>query len=434
MKKLFSFILSISMLLGIFGALTVSAATDLPFADIKASAWYYDEVKTVYEEGIMEGKTADSFAPKANMTRAEFVTVLCRMSGDSYEGKGTSLFFADTKANAWYADYVAWGVETDMVKGLPDNKFAPNKPVTRQEMAVFIERFVSYMDATLPNNSTADSFADAGKIADFAKDAVELMRRSGVITGDEKGYFKPKANATRAEVATVLTRILPILDSSTESGTTEEAPYTYTVYLPDNYSENESYPLVIYVTVSNKGGERILFENTESPVHNSIIVVPDFKTKEWGDSESDRFAEFMDFLNSKYSTDSNRQYIIAVEGGGHFAWQFMTKYPKKISAAIFVQAAVVRFWNTAEGYIPFEEDINEQMKDMPIYIVHDTTEMISLYPEYGRWVYDGLRKEGYTNVYLKETTGYYDDIINNFVSKDDVTLLNWLFAQRRETK
>ena len=261
MKKLLSIILSILMVLGIFGTLTVSAATALPFADIKASAWYYDEVKTVYEEGIMEGKTADSFAPKANMTRAEFVTVLCRMSGDSYEGKGASLSFTDTKANAWYADYVAWGVETDMVKGLPDNKFAPNKPVTRQEMAVFIKRFVSYMDATLPNSSGTSSFADAGKIADFAKDAVELMRKSGVITGDEKGYFKPKANATRAEVAAVLTRILPILDSSTESGTTEESPYTYKVYLPDNYSQNESYPLVIYAAQTNKGGERILFES-----------------------------------------------------------------------------------------------------------------------------------------------------------------------------
>ena len=202
--------------------------------------------------------------------------------------------------NAWYADYVAWGVENEMVKGLPNNKFAPNQAVSRQEMAVFIERFISYMSVDLKDNSKIDAFKDSKNVASFAKDAVELMRKSGIITGDQHGNFNPINNASRAEVATVITRILPLLDNDIvitppdidrenfdiqksfmySDSSWDGLPYR--IYLPEDYSPNKEYPITYFIgtsgygtdNVSQLGDVEIIFNNINSPVFDSIVVVP----------------------------------------------------------------------------------------------------------------------------------------------------------------
>ena len=91
MKRIIALILTAVMLVS---ATILAHAENMPFADVKPTAWYADEVATVYEKGIMEGKGDGKFAPNASMTRAELVTVLCRMSGDNAEGKGEKLEFA----------------------------------------------------------------------------------------------------------------------------------------------------------------------------------------------------------------------------------------------------------------------------------------------------------------------------------------------------
>lgn len=429
MKRLISTILTLVLLLSSFATYASSTVDILPFTDVSTSAWYYDEVETVYYAGIMEGKTSTSFDPTADMSRAEFVTILCRLSDDSYEGKGNNLSFSDTDIGAWYADYVAWGVENEMVKGLPGNKFAPNQAVSRQEMAVFIDRFISYMNLELSDNSQIDVFGDGEKVADYAKDAVDTMRKSGIITGNDNGNFNPTANASRAEVATVITRIILILENDKE-----DTLFPYTVYLPENYSSENQYPLVVYVSEYNKNGVKRLFDSDYSPANDSIVIVPHFSDNNWSESDSDKFEAFIRYINSKYSTDKDSQYVIAIDSGGFIAWRSMLKYPDLFTAALFVQSVTLRFWNTNEGYVAFEEDINIKMADMPIHIVHDTTSTGNFYPDYGKWVHDALVQAGFENLKLTETTGYGDEIVNHFVSEDDTSLLEWLFAQRRETK
>ncbi len=430
MKKIITIILFLSIFVSVFGLHIISSANiALPFTDVEISQWYYKYVETVYTYGIMQGKSPTIFAPTANMSRSEFVTVLCRLSGEEYEGKCNNLGFSDTDKKAWYADYVAWGVETEMVKGLPGNRFAPNQAVSRQEMAVFIDRFISYMNLALSDNSQIDAFGDGEKVADYAKDAVDTMRKSGIITGNDKGNFNPTANASRAEVATVISRIILILENEKE-----DTLFPYTVYLPENYSSESQYPLVVYVSVYNKNGVKRLFDSDYSPANDSIVIVPHFSDNNWSESDSDKFEVFISYINSKYSTDKDSQYVIAIDSGGFIAWRSMLKYPDLFTAALFVQSATLRFWNTNEGYVAFEEDINIKMADMPIHIVHDTTNIGNFYPDYGKRVYDALIKAGYVNVQLKETTGYGDRIANNFVTKDDISLLEWLFTQRRETK
>ena len=306
MKKRLSFTLSfIFFAFFVFSTAVLARKSAFSFTDVDENAWYFDEVKTVYEAGIMEGKSVAEFDPTANMSRAEFVTVLCRLSDESYEGKGNSLSFSDTDKNAWYADYVAWGVKNDMVKGLPGNKFAPNQAVSRQEMAVFIDRFISYMNIELKDNSKVDAFGDNNKVADYAKAAVETMRKSGIITGDQNGNFNPTNNASRAEVATVITRLLPLIDPQyvTVPDTSvsfvfhneDTAPLSYYLYVPENYDSSNKYPIVVY---SRDNGEMsintvdVLFSHKQAQTFDSIIVVPNVSK----DSHYQKIDELIEYM------------------------------------------------------------------------------------------------------------------------------------------
>ena len=467
MKKHLVFVLSfIFFAFFVFSTAVLAQKSAFSFTDVDKNAWYYDEVKEVYEAGIMEGKTSTSFDPTANMNRAEFVTVLARLSGDDLSGKGISLTFSDTDTEAWYADYVAWGVENDMVKGLPNNKFAPNQAVSRQEMAVFIDRFISYINTSLSDNSKIDTFADADKVADYAKEAVETMRKSGIITGDQNGNFNPTNNASRAEVATVITRILPLLDNDIvitppdvdrENFDAQAAfmysesswdGFPYRIYVPSDYSTDKEYPLVLFLHSQHVGGTdntkqldevKILFENSSSPAYESIVVVPQAPTY-WAEGMVADLYNLLEHVNKTFNTDSTRQYVISVKVGCFAAWKMALKYPEEISAILSVYGVGPTLYGDSEGNIDTLGDvIPDALVDIPIHFVHDTDKQSdSPYDKgylYGRLAANALKElGGFKNVYLTETSGYGPDIYKHFVSKEDVSLLEWLFAQRRETK
>lgn len=216
MKKI---IMILSLLLGVLFCLgTVSSAeSTLPFADVKESAWYYTYVKDVYEGGIMEGKSTDRFAPGASVTRAEFVTVMARLSGDDFDGLGKNLAgFVDAKKTAWYADALAWGVEKGLVKGTGEGRLEPNRSVSRAEIATFIMRLAEYMDVKLPADVLAEkSFSDV-KNGKYYTDAVELMRKSRIVNGDGNGHFRPADTAKRSEIAAVISRFMDAVQLSRE--------------------------------------------------------------------------------------------------------------------------------------------------------------------------------------------------------------------------
>jgi len=214
MKKI---ILILSLLLGVLFCLgTVSSAESaLPFTDVKENAWYYTYVKDVYDAKIMEGKSADRFAPNANVTRAEFVTVMARLSGDDFDGLGKNLDgFSDIKKTAWYADAMAWGVGKGLVKGTGAGRLEPNKAVSRAEIATFIVRLAEYTNTELPDSDNAEeSFTDV-KSGKYYSEAVDIMRRCGIVNGDGNGRFRPDDTAKRSEIATVIVRFISCRDAS----------------------------------------------------------------------------------------------------------------------------------------------------------------------------------------------------------------------------
>ena len=208
-KTVVSVILLFSLLISAVPAIPLTAsAAGLPFRDVMAGDWFYGAVARVYGEGIIIGIRPDAFEPGSKMTRAQLVTIVCRLSGDEPAGLGEGLTFGDTQKTAWYADSVGWALREGIVTGYPDGTFRPNAPVTRAELAAVLSRFFNCREIYLADAPLIDSFKDGGKIGEWARDAVEKIRLCGIISGDPAGNFNPSSSATRAEIATMVTRYL----------------------------------------------------------------------------------------------------------------------------------------------------------------------------------------------------------------------------------
>ena len=200
---------------GILIALMISVCTfakeDNVFTDVKSGKWYYDEVMEAYDKGIMVGVSEDKFSPDTYVTREMFITALSRISMTSveqyHEHKST---FEDVVHNNWYADAIEWATKNGMAYGLSEDRFGVGTKITREQIATFIYRFINvYLYKTAKVKEPADKFTD--KCSEYAKDAIEFMRTSGIVSGREKGKFAPKENATRAEVAAILVRLQALI-------------------------------------------------------------------------------------------------------------------------------------------------------------------------------------------------------------------------------
>lgn len=181
-------------------------AVELPFTDVKEKHWFYNDALFVYGEGLMNGTTADKFEPNADMNRAMLVTVLWRMEGSpAPEGKTP---FTDLK-QAWYKDAVAWAYENEIVKGMTETTFEPTGKVIREQMAAIFYRYAQYKGLDITEKADISTFPDAGRVRDYAKDAMSWANAAGLITGKQEGstvILDPRGSATRAQVAAILNR------------------------------------------------------------------------------------------------------------------------------------------------------------------------------------------------------------------------------------
>ncbi len=205
LKKIISAALAGVMLVGSVLVGSVSAADDsLPFKDVGKKKWFYSAVKYVYDEKIMDGTSKTLFEPETGLTRAMFITILGRMAGA--EQKETDKF-TDIKKNSWYSGYVGWALETGVVTGYPDGTFQPDKNLSREEMAVAVDRYIDYLGVRMTSEGGMWSFTDQKKVGKWAVDSLAVLRNSGVVEGDQYGNFNPKASITRAEAATIVMKL-----------------------------------------------------------------------------------------------------------------------------------------------------------------------------------------------------------------------------------
>ena len=203
-KKLLSVIMTAVFLLSAAIAV-IGGGAGTAFSDVDPDAWYAEYVGAVAERGIMEGKGGGKFDPSGSVTRAEFVTILKRLSGDGDEVAGNA-GFSDVSADAWYYPYVTWAADRGLVQGYPDGTFRPDAKILRSEMASLLSRFIKITGArVIPDPDAAKSFPDVPDGAWYSGD-LESLRITGLFKGDAAGKFNPSATATRAEAATLFKR------------------------------------------------------------------------------------------------------------------------------------------------------------------------------------------------------------------------------------
>ena len=177
----------------------------MPFTDVNDNDWFYDVVLYAYENGLMTGTSADTFAPNQTTTRGMIVSMLARLEGvTSAEDAG----FADVAANDWYATAVNWAASVGVVNGYEDNTFRPNAPITREQMAAILYNYADYKGYDVSARADLSDYADAADVSSWAEDVLSWANAEGLIKGMTTTTIAPQGETTRAQTAAMFERFL----------------------------------------------------------------------------------------------------------------------------------------------------------------------------------------------------------------------------------
>ena len=180
---------------------------ELPFRDVHPEDWFYDDVRYVYESGLMNGTAEGLFSPDLFTSRAMIVTVLWRLSGSPVVNY--YMPFADVDQAAWYAEAVRWAASCGIVAGYDNGNFGPNDPITREQLAAILYRCAAYRqeDTSIGADTNILSFTDAASVSEYAVPALQWACGAGILQGAD-GALLPAHPATRAQTAAMLARYL----------------------------------------------------------------------------------------------------------------------------------------------------------------------------------------------------------------------------------
>lgn len=185
---------------------SVGAAKGLPFRDVPEGVWYFDSVEYCYSRGLMNGITLSQFSPETGLSRAMFVTTLYRAAGSPGVSQWTP--FYDVPGGIWYSSAVAWAYNEGIVNGMTATSFAPDAGLTRQQLVTLLYRYAQYRGMSTGAWADLSYFYDAAQIAPYARDAFHWAYGSGLIKGTDDRHLSPEGSCTRAQCATFLYRFL----------------------------------------------------------------------------------------------------------------------------------------------------------------------------------------------------------------------------------
>jgi hypothetical protein len=179
------------------------------YPDITGEEWFYNYVEYVSENGIMGG-TDLGFEPRKTLTRAQLVGILYNYVKPARGANTTS--FTDVPLGQWYSDPIAWAASEGIVSGVGNDKFEPNRAITREEMMTVFYKFAKWQDKG-PVGAWAIrlDYPDIDKVSSWASDAVMWVTMKGIMEGtpiDGVNYISPKGTATRAQAAVVITKYI----------------------------------------------------------------------------------------------------------------------------------------------------------------------------------------------------------------------------------
>ena len=167
---------------------------DFPFTDVREGQWFYEAVKYVYSEGIMNGMDRYTFAPNGSLTRAMVWTMLARLDGVDTEGGAT-----------WYSKAQEWAVEAGVSDGTD-----PMGNITREQLVTMLWR----LNGSETTTGSLTGYTDYDKVSDWAGNAMLWATVNGIIEGDEANALNPTAGCTRAEAAAMFMRLCKNVDLS----------------------------------------------------------------------------------------------------------------------------------------------------------------------------------------------------------------------------
>ena len=175
------------------------------FRDLDAGAWYLPAVDYAAGRGIMNGVGDGCFAPNAALTRAMLVQILYNLEGCPAAPDAAP--FQDVPATEWYSPAVSWAAQQKLVEGY-GTLFAPNNPITREQLVTILLRYVRYQGAQPDTRADLDGFSDADSISAWALEGMGWALQAGVLRGYGDGRLLPQGAASRAEVAQVMMNFL----------------------------------------------------------------------------------------------------------------------------------------------------------------------------------------------------------------------------------
>ncbi len=177
------------------------------FADISGH-WAGEYIGFTAARDLLRGVGNGRFDPNGQMTRAMFVTVLARLDGaDLSAYKNTQ--FKDVEPGSWYESAVTWAFQNKIINGTSKTTFAPDEPVSREQMAVILYNYVKAKGYNISTMETAPApFVDIGLVSNWAEEAVKWIQNTSIMNGKPGNLFDPSEIASRAEGCAVFTRLI----------------------------------------------------------------------------------------------------------------------------------------------------------------------------------------------------------------------------------
>ncbi len=211
--------------------------------------WASDNIKFVANRSLFGGTSQTEFSPDMTMTRGMFITVLGRMHGVDTSAYDGNTGFADVNSTEYYAPYIQWAVENKLALPISEGAFAPEEPITRKDMALITSNYMKAFNYNIKllDSSDFESFTDLDGFTDDEKNAIIFVQKAGIINGKGDNKFDPNGISTRAEVATVMQRVVKsILKANILSGKYDSDYFnrdrirtsTWSYYLEPNKNDN----------------------------------------------------------------------------------------------------------------------------------------------------------------------------------------------------
>ena len=176
------------------------------FIDVDHVFWAKEYIEELYKLGIVNGVGDSKFEPDRNVNREEFTKMLVEVF--DFEIQETIEEFSDVDTSAWYYEYISTAKSLGVVNGIGDNRFGVGTLISRQDMTVMAYRAAQVAGINIPEGKEANIFMDDAEIADYAKEAIEVMQKADIVNGIDSNIFAPKENATRAQAAKIIYMLL----------------------------------------------------------------------------------------------------------------------------------------------------------------------------------------------------------------------------------